>query len=167
MVGIKEWSLGDGASIARIGRPPRVALLPGAGQFGNIPQGVSTEETYVRLLEVEDDDDLAGDDPGGCGGVEDAGDPADCREVEAEWEVAVAQAQQIASQRGDLPGSLADLEQRALAPDTSVADYLWAFISRSARNDYSWCTPNRRFLGHGLCLPGMQSEDLTGPCVIP
>lgn len=144
---------------ARIGRPPRGALFPGTGQFGNLPPGLSTEETYARLLEGDNDDD-AGDDPGGCGGVEDAGDPAETRESEAQWEVAVAQAQQIAKQRGDLPGCLADLVQRALAPDTSVADYLWEFISRSARNDYSWSTPNRRFLGQGLCLPGMQSEEL-------
>lgn len=151
---------------ARIGRPPRGALFPGAGQFGSIPQGLSTEETYARLLEGAGEHDgeggsgQPGDDPGGCGGVEDAGDPANCREGEAEWEVAVAQAHQMAKERGNLPGCLADLVQRALAPDTSVADYMWEFISRQARNDYSWCTPNRRFLGQGLCLPGMQSEEL-------
>lgn len=144
---------------AAIGRPPQGALFPCVGEFANIPTGLSTEETYSRLQDKGGNDNR-GDDPGGCGGVEDAGDPADCREGEAGWEVAVAQAQQIAKQRGDLPGCLADVVQRALAPDTSVADYLWEFISRHARNDYSWCTPNRRFLGQGLCLPGMQSEEL-------
>lgn len=151
---------------ARIGRPPTGALFPGAGQFADITAGLSTEETYARLLETgEDNGD--GDDPGGCGGVEDAGDPAEVRESEAEWEVAVAQACQIAKGRGSLPGCLEDLVQRAQVPDTSVADYLWEFISRHARNDYSWVTPNRRFLGQGLCLPGMHSEELgTVVCMV-
>ena len=41
-----------------------------------------------------------------------------------------------------------------------MADYLWEFIFRHARNDFSWTAPNRRFLSQGLCLPGMQSEEL-------
>jgi predicted metal-dependent peptidase len=147
---------------AGIGKAPKGALFPGTGEYAGISVGLGTEETYARLLDQGGQEGSPGDqpDPGACGGVEDAGDPAESRESEAEWEVAVAQAHQLAKQRGDLPGCLEELVQRALAPDTSVADYLWEFISRSARNDFSWMAPNRRFLSQGVCLPGMQSEEL-------
>jgi len=142
---------------------PKGGIFPGEGQYAHLPVGLSAEDYYARLS-----DDPAksgadgGDDPGGCGGVEDPGDgsPADCRESDADWEVNVAQAHQVAKQRGSLPGGLEDMVQKALAPDVSVADCLWEFISRHARNDYSWAAPNRRFLSQGICLPGMQSDEL-------
>jgi predicted metal-dependent peptidase len=34
------------------------------------------------------------------------------------------------------------------------------FVAATARNDYSWARPNRRFVSQGLYLPGLRSEEL-------
>jgi predicted metal-dependent peptidase len=155
---------------------PAGRLLPGQCSFADLPAGKSAEE-YYRLLhdragtanepETTDPNSMGGDpsasaDPGGCGGVIDPtdGSPASTRQAESEWTVAVAQAGQAASGRGDLP---ARLGRTITAVVHSPADWravLRAFISIHARNDYSWYRPNRRYLGQGLYLPGLHSDEL-------
>jgi predicted metal-dependent peptidase len=150
---------------------PACRLLPGEGRYRDLPQGKSAEE-YYGLLPADppgrDEEENAGQneqegqDPGGCGGVQSPGDgsPAEARQSQAEWEVAVAQAQQIAKQRGQLPAGLARLVDEVLEPRVDWRDVLRHFLASHARNDYSWSHPNRRFLHQGLYLPGLRSEEL-------
>jgi predicted metal-dependent peptidase len=112
----------------------------------------------------EDEFDL---DPGGCGGVIDPGEgsPSECAQAEAEAEMMTAQAEQAAKQaemsgRGTLPASLRRSIDQALAPKVDWRDVLREFVSRTAKNDYSWQTPNRRFVSQGIYLPGMRSDEL-------
>ncbi|MFO0929400.1 MAG: VWA-like domain-containing protein [Gemmataceae bacterium] len=163
---------------------PGSRLMPGEGEYRDIPRGLSAEEYYDLLprwragsgaAEGEGPSDSQepeqgegqgeGDrnnDPGRCGGVRDPGDgsPSSARQSEAEWKVAVAQAHQVAQQRGQLPGGLARLVQEVLQPGVDWRDVLRDFLSRHARNDFSWSHPNRRFIHQGLYLPGMRSEEL-------
>jgi predicted metal-dependent peptidase len=74
--------------------------------------------------------------------------------------VALAQAQQVAKQRGTLPAGLARLVQETLQPRLDWREVLRRFLSSQARNDFSWSHPNRRFLHAGLYLPGLRSEEL-------
>jgi predicted metal-dependent peptidase len=99
-------------------------------------------------------------DPGGCGGVLDAGDEAESKDSEAEWECAVAQAEQASKSRGTLPGGLARAVSEVLRPAADWRSILREFISSKAKNDYSWTRPNRRFVHQGLYLPGLHSEEL-------
>jgi predicted metal-dependent peptidase len=80
--------------------------------------------------------------------------------MEAEWQVAVAQAEQVAQQRGELPGGLGRLVQQVLNPHVDWREVLREFVSRNARNDYAWSPPNRRLIHAGLYLPGVRSEEL-------
>jgi predicted metal-dependent peptidase len=153
---------------------PSCRLMPGEGEFKHLPVGKSAEE-YHGLLpqdppEGHQDNELGqGDagpplttDPGGCGAVKDPGkgSQAENRQSEAEWEVAVAQAHQVAKQRGQLPSGLSRLVEEVLAPRVDWRDVLREFVSSHARNDFSWSTPNRRFIHQGLYLPGLRSEEL-------
>jgi predicted metal-dependent peptidase len=88
------------------------------------------------------------------------GSPAEARQSQADWEVAVAQAQQVARQRGELPAGLARLVEEVLQPKVDWRQMLREFLSSHARNDYSWSPPNRRLLHQGLYLPGLRSEEL-------
>ncbi len=101
-------------------------------------------------------------DPGRCGGVIEPGDgsPADCQQAEAQAQVAVAQAHAEAKSRGSLPGGLTRLVTQVLAPKVDWKDVLREFVSRQARNDFSWSRPNRRYIHQGLYLPGLHSEEL-------
>jgi predicted metal-dependent peptidase len=88
------------------------------------------------------------------------GSPAACKEAEADAAVAVSQAERVAQQRGELPGGIARLVEQVLEPKVDWRETLREFVSRFARNDYSWAHPNRRFIHHGLYLPGLRSEEL-------
>ena len=151
---------------------PADRLLPGEGAYRHLPPGRSAEEYYAALAsdragrdrEPDAADDRNGankPDPGGCGTVMPPREgPADARQTEAEWQVAVAQAHQAAAGRGPLPGGLDRAVNHTLHPPADWRSVLREFVSASARNDYSWARPNRRFLGHGLYLPGLHSEEL-------
>jgi predicted metal-dependent peptidase len=144
---------------------PKGGCIPGQGHYGKLPNGKSAEEYYALLpgeSRGENEDEGPCPDPGGCGGVMDPGDgsPAACKEAEAEAAVAVSQAERVAKQRGELPGGIARLVEQVLEPKVDWREILRAFISRFARNDYSWAHPNRRFIHQGLYLPGLRSEEL-------
>jgi predicted metal-dependent peptidase len=155
---------------------PASRLLPGEGEYLGMPSGKSAEEYYRLLFEPPPGKEPGegpgqGDgepgpsptpDPGGCGAVKEpgGGSQAEARQSEAEWQVAVAQARQVAKGRGELPGGLARLVEEVLQPRVDWREVLREFVSAHARNDYSWCPPNRRFIHQGLYLPGLRSEEL-------
>jgi predicted metal-dependent peptidase len=124
---------------------PPSRLMPGEGEYRELPLGKSAEEFYGLLPgdppgpEGQDQPPGPMEDPGGCGAVRDPGEgsEADAREMAAEWQVAVAQAQQGAKQRGELLGGLARLVEEVLTPKVDWREVLREFVSRTARNDYS------------------------------
>ena len=88
------------------------------------------------------------------------GDPSLGESIAAEWQVAVVQAEQIAQSRGEMPSGLQRTVTAIQHPPVDWREVLRTFVSASARNDYSWSRPNRRFLWQGLYLPGLHSEEL-------
>lgn len=142
-------------------RDPQPPGGGGAGSGdGNEPSQDGSDSESASDNEPQDE---PGDpDPGGCGSVQSPPDhsPAATRQSEAEWKVAAAQAQQIAKQRGDLPGGLGRAIEEVLQPKVDWRDVLREFVSSYARNDYTWSPPNRRYIHAGLYLPGLRSEEL-------
>lgn len=102
--------------------------------------------------------DIAGNDPGGCGGVIDAApdhDAASLAEIEVQWQARVRQAVAVAkAHAGKVPGELAELVESLNRPRVSWREVLRRFIDDSASRDYSWTRPNRRHIGRGVILPG-------------
>ncbi len=150
---------------------PAGRLVPGEGRFAHFPPGRSAEEYYRLLAEFGVDSSappsLGGNsspdpDPGGCGGVVDPTDwsPATVRQSETRWTVAVAQAEQAAAGRGELPAGLGRMVAAVVHPPVDWRAVLHAFVSSHAKNDYAWSRPNRRYLSHGLYLPGLHSDEL-------
>jgi predicted metal-dependent peptidase len=166
----KRWNMAADGSVNPILEEagytlPKGRLMPGEGPLAKATKGMSAEEIYALLEEPESPPkpgDDQSDDPGGCGGVQAPGDgsPAACKQAEAEQEVAVAQAHNVAKQRGKLPGGIERLVQEVLAPKVDWREVLREFVSRFSKNDYSWSPPNRRFVHMGLYLPGLRSEEL-------
>jgi predicted metal-dependent peptidase len=141
---------------------PGCALLPGQGDHANMPPDLSAEEYYNLLPESAGQGQ--GDDPGGCGAVEDAAqDEAGNEQAAQQWERTTAQAAEItAKQKGTLPGVLSRLIENILHPKVPWQDVLRDFVSRTfeARDDYSWMFPNRHYLPQGIFLPGLRSQTL-------
>ena len=153
---------------------PPSRIVPGEDRYAHLPAGKSADVYYDLLADRSrsDSPDDPGkssdggseesDDPGGCGGVKNPkGDlPSDAEQVAAEWQVAVAQAEQAAKGRGQLPAGLARTVDDVVRPAADWRAVLRAFVSSHARNDYSWARPNRRFIAHGLYLRGLRSQEL-------
>lgn len=101
---------------------------------------------------------------GGAGAVLDAPAPSadDQSREEADWKVLVAQAEAFAaaSEAGDLPGDLTRQLRSLLDPRADWRELLRRYMDQFARADYSWQTPNRRFVAGGIYLPSLRSEQL-------
>lgn len=153
--------------------------LPEDGLYDPAFKGMSAEHIYNLIYQPPQDDGSGGgdgdddgqQDPGGCGAVEDA--PPDVKddgkdqasgssmaEQERDWNVAVAQATQAARSQGKMPGDLDRMVQALLRPKANWRDLLRRFVENTARSDYSWFPPNRRYIHQGLYLPSVKSERL-------
>jgi len=131
---------------------------------------MSTDNVYALLPEDIKDGTGPGDvllvnsdDPGGCGAVIDhpsISDGSATGKFEAEIEVAVQQAADIAKSMGKLPGHLQTLIEKALAPKVDWKMTLARFLRANNKSDFTWIKPNRRFISRGLYLPALHT-----PCL--
>jgi predicted metal-dependent peptidase len=141
---------------------PTCALTPGVGEYVDFPPDLSVEQYYNLLPEDAGQGD--GDDPGGCGGVEDAASDAAGNEQSAQqWERNAAQAAEMtAKQKGELPGVLSKLIENIMHPAVPWQSVLQDFVSRTfeAKDDYSWMFPNRHYMAMGICVPGLRSQGI-------
>ena len=79
---------------------------------------------------------------------------------EQEWKIAAIQAATQAKARGTLPAGIARMVQEISSPKLDWKIILRRFIEMSAKNDYTWSPPNRRFVHQGLFMPSLRSEEL-------
>ena len=109
-----------------------------------------------------DGSSLQAPDPGRCGGVIDAPGKSqtDNAQAEAEWRQALAQAATLAKNAGKMPGDLERLVEETLNPKADWRDLLRRFVEMSAKQEYRWTPPNRRFVHQGLYLPSCRSEQM-------
>ena len=108
-------------------------------------------------------------DPSGTGEVMDAaararagGDsgeaPVDITAEEQAWDEAMHQALNIARAEGKVPGQVEETVQGAHASTLDWRNLLRRYMTDTAKRDYTWSQPNRRFIDSGLYLPAMHSE---------
>ncbi|HET6420181.1 MAG TPA: VWA-like domain-containing protein [Geobacteraceae bacterium] len=151
-----------------------LSLLPGA-LYKKEYDNLAAEQIYEQLPGSSNDrdgnnkgdGDLDDDDPGGCGGFEDARDEygrllskAEKQHEEAKVTLAIQRAAQVAKAQGKLPSSLERLVDEMVHPILDWREMLRTFIDHTARNDYSWLYPNRRHIAGGLYLPSFRSNGL-------
>jgi predicted metal-dependent peptidase len=113
----------------------------------------------------EDQDDNGqpeDEDPGGCGAVRPAkfDSKEQQEEFEQEWKDAVVQAANHAKSEGHMDACIDRLVHDEIQPKANWREVLRRFVDQSAKNDYSWLHPNRRYLGSGFILPSLHSEEL-------
>jgi predicted metal-dependent peptidase len=80
--------------------------------------------------------------------------------------ITIARAVAVAKAQGKLPAGLDRMIQEALQPKLPWREILARFITENARNDYTWKTPNKRYLYSGLYLPGLNVPTLGTIAVI-
>lgn len=137
--------------------------LPESALDDPIFYGKSAEEIYAALPDPPPNSGGSADNQsgsaGGCGEVRD--DPGeDSVQAQGDWDLAVRQAATQAKARGKLPESLERAVEEFLRPKIDWKAILRRFVQQSARNDYSWALPNRRYIAQGLYLPALRSEQM-------
>ena len=146
---------------------PKIALMPGVGQFKDIPPNLTTLETY-RLLKDKHMKgmDGKGNDPGGFGGVlapaEDKGSDAGLNAMDQDWKINTAQAANAGKLRGNLSANISRMVNELLSPKVNWREVTREFVSKATKQDYSWSPPNKRFIGIGMYLPRLSGERLAG-----
>ena len=162
----------DGASSP----PPGAggAAGPQAGDDGEADSPSDSSDGGDGDSEEDSSDDSGSDappshDPSGTGEIMDAGAragdgddsgeaPFDVNAEEQAWDEAMHQALNLARAEGKLPGGVEDTVKGAHASTLDPYSLLRRYMTDTARRDYSWSQPNRRFIDSGLYLPAMHSE---------
>lgn len=151
----------------------RAARRQRAGKDDEGPTSTA-EAAAAEAANPEDDrNERNHGDPGRSGEVRDAPAPDEAAGgfgeetvEESQWRINLAQAASRARSMGDLPAGLERLVERLQSPRLDWRQLLGRFIQASARCDYAWMPPNRRYLHQGLYLPSMRSTDLPEVVVV-
>ena len=154
------------AADAVINRILVAAELPMPTNPDGTPMGVllpwvtdemDTEQVYIRLL--HDSVDLHGG-WGDSGDLESVGNEGGGEESEAEVKVFVSQAARSVFAAGDKSELIRRIIGVVKQADVDWRDELRFMLSDPARNDYSYRRFSRRFIGGGMYLPSLRSDDL-------
>lgn len=108
----------------------------GAAGQGDVPRAKTPGE--VRPMRAEDGEPLT---------------PGRTRQAEADLDVRVRQAAAMARRAGALPAGLQEMIE-ASADRENWLDRLRVAFDGTLRGDPNWSRPNRRFIAHGIHLPG-------------
>lgn len=82
------------------------------------------------------------------------------KEMEAKWRAAISQAKSAA--RGEVPGGMGRLIEEVMAPGLPWHVLLREFLEQTARNDFNWSRPSRRWLPLDIIMPSLVSDELSG-----
>jgi len=145
--------------------------LPKGGMIDKKFKGMSADQIYDLIYEELKDKysgknkgkgngkDNKGSDPGGCGEVRDSKE-SDKGEIERKWKISAKQGLLNSKGIGDISAGLRRIVQEKLDPKASCIETLRKFVEMTARNDYTWIIPNKRYVSSGIYLPTLRSEEL-------
>lgn len=77
-----------------------------------------------------------------------------------DWQIATEQATAIAKKAGSLPGSADRAVKASRESETNWREILRRFVEHTVPSDYSWTSPNRRYIAAGIYLPGTVRENM-------
>lgn len=78
----------------------------------------------------------------------------------SDWEIATKQATAVCKMAGTLPGGITETIDKANQCPEDWRTILREFVEHTLPWDYSWTSPNRRFISQGLYLPGTVKENM-------
>ena len=160
-----DWVINDTLIDAKVGE-----FIEGGCHFDGA-RDKATEELYA-------DPPPGGDDGGGGeGGIgldvgdstDENGNPLDeskVKELESKAKVEAIQCATLAKQKGKLPASLERMIDELVNVKTPWYDILERRMNSKIKDGWSWKRPNRRFVGRGIYLPGVDYTPRMGPVVI-
>jgi len=165
----KKWNVACDYAINIILTDYGYTLLEGA-LYDEKYRGMDVYEIYRDLYgnDMNDDDgdqqSKGSSDPGECGEVrdfpEEDGEESKS-ENEQNWKQASIKAQEMAERKDEKVNSrISDAIYGYKNPRTDWRSVLNEFLTEQINDDYTFTTPNRRYLAHKLYMPGMDGEQM-------
>lgn len=77
-----------------------------------------------------------------------------------DWQVAAEQAASVSRKAGGMSGDVARAIKEARESQLDWKQILREFIENTVASDYSWTSPNRRYVGMGIYMPGVVKENV-------
>jgi predicted metal-dependent peptidase len=124
---------------------------------------------------TQDDEEYTGgfDAPNmpGCGAVLDMPinmqDNTEVDKADEELTLAIEDAYKAAKMHGKMPGEMERLIEKQKEHKIEWHEELRDFMEKALdRGDYNWTSPSRRYLGHGLVLPGLTEDEILPNIVV-
>ena len=146
----------------------------GVGDF--IDGGITLDGARNNAAEelYDENDNGGGQGAGGIGNdigdpTDDGGSPLDesqVHQLEAQAKIEAIQSAKAAKAVGKLPGAIERMIDDMINVTTPWHDILERFMQAKVKDGYSWQRPNRRFVGRGLYLPGVDYTPRMGEIII-
>lgn len=138
-------------------------------------KGMNADEIYSQLMankppqppkqkpqDGEEDGEEESNDYGGTGEMlappVDAANKGELADMEQDWNIATAQAENIAKSAGQDPEGATNATKAARKAVVDWRTILRRFIASASPETYAWLPPNRRFVHRGLYLPSLVSD---------
>ena len=137
-------------------------VLPSDALINNDYDAMSPEEIYNLLTQRQQKGETL---PScGWGQVQDA--PDNSSSLEADWQIATAQAIEQSKAVGKMPGHLESFLKDIVKPRVDWRSALWPFCTSIAHTDFSWRKPNRAYISEDEYLPSLYEEAAGEPAII-
>lgn len=120
-------------------------------QTGNAPTPDLGNDVQPAPQGGSDDEPQPGDEPG------EAQQPQGMTEMD--WQVAAEQMAMVARRAGAMPSDAQRAINELREPTVDWRTILRRFVEQTVPSDYSWTSPNRRYIAAGLYLPGAVKEN--------
>ena len=126
--------------------------------YNQLPKQLQLPANTVMIGDVKDYQQDKNDSKGSHGNT--------LPQQEKSWKITLTGAAAVAKAQGKLPAGLERMIQEILKPKLPWREILSRFITENAKNDYSWTSPNKRYLHAGLYLPELKTPTLGTIAVI-
>ncbi len=145
-------------------------VMPPDALYDTQYAGLSADTIFAKLYAKPKDPNDTGNEEPCTGTVEDGEAPSHdsvTGMTEEDWKIAGEQATAVSKAAGSLPGDAVRSTKAARQVPEDWRAILREFIEHQTPSDYSWGSPNRRYIAEGLYLPGIVKENLgyIGVCV--
>lgn len=139
-------------------------IHPGQPPYEHMPLGESAEWYYAKLKQEQQGGQQPGEEPEGVGDFKAPanGDPAEVAADDGQWAENAANAHSTARMAGKLPADLVRAIETSNKPRRDPWSILQRFVSKHAKDDYSWNPLNRKWLAQGFYMPSLSSEAIAG-----
>lgn len=179
--GLRDWNIATDAVNNELLIDSNVGQFIEGGVRWPNAHNMTAEEVYEAWMKKKKQDgsqspgggsgagEGGDEDGGGIGGIGSDLDPkvdgramtaGEAKALSAQVKVEVAAAAAHAKMAGSMPGSLGRYIDKLLTVTVPWHQRLERYMTERVRSGYSWCRPNRRFIGRGLYLPSVESTGM-------